>query len=519
MRVGFLVALLGALAVAAIGIIGWSDPDPSTRVAPVPRAKPDGARAAAVATHHEPRPLEVVPSGALETQRMLRSRDFEALARRIEDAERRAMADPRREGDLVRVLAAFDSADPALTPLFDAWVATSNDAWTARLARAVHSNAVAWQRRGAKWSSETSDDQRAEMREFLRKSVDDARIALERNPKAWPAYRLLIAAAMGIGDNRACLRLAGEALSIVPASLRIRTKLAGCLLPRWGGSYDALTALAHEASARVSENPALASLAGWVDWDRGRIAATDKRYDEAIGLYTRAIDTGEYWEFYEWRARAYFHQKRYTDALADLARALALEPDDHDLLVLRAKTLQELARPEDAIADVRLAAELDPTNDDLVSFCNHENEAAAFEGFQALEVRKDAAGAIRRLNLAIDMTCGSGDVFYRRGRAYLALSDTATALADFEHAIHLDPRHFEAYRNVDYILAKKGDWDGIIERWTRYIELEPMSGPAYLERGGARHHKGDEQNARLDLRKACGLGTTEACELERRIRG
>ncbi len=449
---------------------------------------------------------------------MLRARDFVALARRIDEVVHRAEVDARREGDLLRVLAAFESADPALTPLLDAWVAAT-DAWPARLARATHFNAVAWQRRGSKWSRETSDEQRAELREVLKKSVDDAKLVLERNPKAAPAYRLLISAAMAIGDNRACLRLAEQALAIAPASLRIRTRLAGCMLPRWGGSYEALTALAQEASTHVKENPALASLAGWVDWDRGRIVANDKRYDEAIGFYTKAIGAGEYWEFYESRARAYYAQKRYTDALADLARALALEPDDPDVLVLRAKTLKALGRQEDAIADIRLATELDTTNDDLVAFRNFENEAAAFEGYQALEVRKDPAGAIRRLTTAIDMTEGSGDVFYRRGRAYLALSDTTNALADFERAIRLDPRHFEAYRNVDYILAKQGDWDGIIERWTRYIELEPMSGPALLERGGARHHKGDEVNARADLRKACSLGTTEACELEKRLGG
>lgn len=521
MRIGFLVALLGALAIAAIGVIArdGTGSDPSRLVASVPRAKPDAGRAAAVATKHvEPRPLEVATGGALETQRMLRVRDFDGVAKRIEKVERRVETDARREPDLLRVLAAFDSGDPALTPLLDAWVAATPDAWTARLARATHFVTVAWRRRGAKVGRETTEEQHAQMQDFLRKAVEDAKVVLKQNPKVGAAYRLLISAAMGIGDNRACIELAAQGIAVSPASLRIRTRLAACLLPRWGGSYDALAALAREAATHVKENPSLASLAGWVDWDRGRVAAGENRYQDAIDLYTKALDAGEYWEFYKERADAYYRQKRYTEALADIARGLALQPEDPGLLVSRAQVLQALARPEEAVADIRVAAELDPTDDDVVWFSNHENEAAAFEGFQALEVRKDAMGAIRRLTLAIDMTGGSGDVFFGRGRAYLALPDIPTALADFEKAIHLDPRHFEAYRNIDYILAKQRDWDGIIERWTRYIELEPMSGPALLERGGARHHKGDEVNARADLRKACGLGTTEACELEKRQR-
>jgi tetratricopeptide (TPR) repeat protein len=521
MRVGFLVALLGALAIAAIGMIASDgrDPDPSRLVAPVAHAKPDGARAAAIATRHvEPRTVEAQPGGTLDTQRLLRARDFAALARRIEEAQHRFEADARTEVDYLRVLGAFDSADPALTPLLDAWLAASPDAWPARLARATHFNAVAWRRRGGNWSRETSEDQQAGLRDFLRKSVEDTRAALAREPKLAPAYRLLISAAMAVGDNEACLRIAGQGLTVAPASLRIRTRLATCLLPRWGGSYEALTALGREAAMHVKENPALAALAGWVDWDRATLAKSEKHYDEAIKLFTRALEAGEYWEFYEERAEAYYHQKRYTETLADVARAMATVPEDPGLLVLRAQTVWSLGRPEDAVTDLRLATELDPTDNDVVSFRNFENERAAWDAAQALE-RKDTAGAIRRLTIAIDMTGGSGEVFYRRGRAYLALSDMPHALGDFEEAIRLDPRHFESYRNVDYILARQGDWDGIIERWTRYIELEPMSGPALLERGGARHHKGDEQNARADLRKACGLGATEACELEKRLGG
>ena len=77
----------------------------------------------------------------------------------------------------------------------------------------------------------------------------------------------------------------------------------------------------------------------------------------------------------------------------------------------------------------------------------------------------------------------------------------------------LDPRHFESYRNVDWLLAQRGDWDGVITHWTRYIELEPLNGQAYLERGGAYHRKGDQRAALADADKACGLGAPRAWEL------
>jgi tetratricopeptide (TPR) repeat protein len=99
------------------------------------------------------------------------------------------------------------------------------------------------------------------------------------------------------------------------------------------------------------------------------------------------------------------------------------------------------------------------------------------------------------------------------------MKDMDRAFADFEEAIRLDPRHIEAYRNVDYILVKRRDFEGIIARWNRYIALEPMSGQAYLERAGAFRARGDQAAALADLRKACSLGHREACDIERRAGG
>ena len=513
MRNALLIIALGAIVVAALGMIDPSGTDPAANVAPVPRAKAAGGAPAAVPNlvPKAPSPLDVPSGSALETVRMLRARDFAGLTRRIEDAQRRVEADIKREPELFRALLAFDSADPTLTPLLDEWVTASSKTYAPYLARATHFSAVAWQRRGHKYSNKTTDEQRAGMRDYMRKSVEDARAALERNPKLVPAHRLYINAAMAVGDNAACVRLATQALDVAPASVRVRAALAECLLPRWGGSYEALGALAREAATHTSQNPALALFAGYVDWDRGNLTDDEERYDEAIALYTRAIEAGEYWRYYQSRAWCYYSQSRYTDALADLARAIALAPEEPSTLLLRGKTLLKLGRPHDAVPDIRLATELDPTDDQLLRFQAHENEAAAFEGFEKLEKEKNVRAAMDRLTLAIDLTGGNGEVFYRRGRVFLQAGDHPHALADFERAIELDPRHFEAYRNIDFVLFKRSDWDGIIQHWDRYIALEPMNGKAWFERSGTRHHKGDQAGAVADAKKACELGVTEAC--------
>jgi len=455
-----------------------------------------------------------IPGGPLEVQRLLRARDFAALTRLLEAKQTRLEQDIRREDELGGALAAFDVADPTLTPLFDAWVVAQPEAWAPQLARAWHRIAVAWQRRGSKLATDTSEDQFAGMHEALDDAIGDAREALKRNPKLTEAYRVLIRVAMGHGDQQACARLAQLGLAVAPASLRVRSALALCLRPRWGGSYDAMAALAREAQQYAGQNPALAALLGFVDWDRGCIARKDKKYDEAAELLTRALTAGEHVLFYEDRADTYFRQKRYTDALADIAHALALVPEDEGALITRAWVLVALERYQDALTDVQVLSELDPTSDKLASFRQQQTDTAVHQAYQLLETTKDVDSAIARYTWAIQLSPANAEALYWRGRAYLLGSnDRVHALADFESAIRLDPRHFESYRNVDWLLAQRGDWDGVIAHWTRYIELEPLNGQAYLERGGAYHRKGDERAALADAHKACELGAPRACEL------
>lgn len=514
MRKRLLIGGLLLVIVASIGVLwqGAEEPVRPTHENGPPAHRPDLGTGATGPSASAALP-SAAPGGPLQTQRLLRARDFATLTRQLEAKQARLEQDIRREDELSTTLSAFGVADPALTPLLDEWVVAQPEAWAPRLARARHRITVAWQRRGAKLAKETSDEQFAGMQQWLDAVIADAREALQRNPKLTEAYRLLIRTAQAHGDQRACVRFAELGLAVAPASLRVRSALAQCLLPRWGGSYDAVSALAREAQTHVRENPALASLLGYVDWDRGCLARNETRYDEAVALFTRALAAGEDFQFYDDRADTYLRQKRYTDALADLARALALAPEASGILVTRAWILVALERYQDALGDVRLASEIDPTSVALARFRQQQGETAVSQAYQLLETTKDVPGAIARYTWAIEMAPGSAEALYWRGRAYLKQNDRAHALADFEAAIHLDPRHFESYKNIDWLFAQRGEWDAIIAHWTSYIALEPMSGQAYLERGGAYHRKGDEKAAVADAQKSCALGAARACEI------
>jgi tetratricopeptide (TPR) repeat protein len=514
MRKTWVVAGLLLVVAGTIGVIGRSPFDPSPPPDEVPRrVAKDRPEKSAAAGSPSPDPSQAAPGGPLQVQRLVRRRAFDQVTRVLEEKQARLEADVRREDELGRALAAFATADPALTALLDEWILADERGWAPRLARAKHRVALAWEKRGTKRASDTSEEQLAGMRAALAGVIEDAREALHRHPKLTEAYATLLAAARGYGDQTACLRFAHLALSIEPASFRVREALIACMLPRWGGSYEVVAGLAREAQAHVARNPKLAALLGSVDWDRGRVAVSDRRYDEGVDLFTRALAAGECDFFYHARADAYQRQKRHTDALADVARALALAPHATATVLLRAKVLVALGRRAEALADIQLVSELDPTDDALARFRTNQTEDAVKQGYQLMEMTKDLSGAVDRYTWALQLDPDNAEALYWRGRVYLRMDDRTRALADFEAAVRVDPRHFEAYRNIDWILAQRGEWDAIIGHWTRYIELEPLNGQAYLERGGAYNRKGDRPTALADARKACDLGTPKACEI------
>jgi tetratricopeptide (TPR) repeat protein len=309
------------------------------------------------------------------------------------------------------------------------------------------------------------------------------------------------------------VELAERAFEVAPASFQLRAAVGHCLLPRWGGSYPLVEAFARASQAQAGENPRLTALLGFVDWDRGRVAENDGHYDEAATLFTRALQAGEHWQFYEGRARVHERRKRYSDALADVANALALRPEEPDLVGLRARVQNALGRRSDAVADARLVAELDPTNTDLAWFQQHEAAAAVTQGRYLLETTKDVQGAVDRLSWGIALAGENAQLRYWRGRAYIAKKDNAHALRDLEATVRLDPRSIDGYRTVDWLLAQQQRWDEIIAHWDEYIRLEPLSGEAFIERGGAKLHKGDRDAALADARQACVLGNPTGCQV------
>jgi tetratricopeptide (TPR) repeat protein len=448
-----------------------------------------------------------------EILKLLREQNHAALNRLLESYQERFEKDPATELDLEIAFRAFWIADPSLAPLIDEWLRRSPASFSARLARARHFQKLGIERRGARSARDTTADQFRGMEQAFAEAEREAREALRMNPELIEAYAVL----MGIthGDLKRCGQLAEEALRVWEGSFRIRALYLDCLRPRWGGSHQAMERFAAASQPSSGRNAKLGALKGYAAWDAGTLLRLDRRYEEALGFFTRALAAGEFWRFYVDRGETYYLTRAHEKALADLNRADQLLPQHPETLVHRASTLMALKREDEALRDLQLVQRIDPTNPSLGRFRADHAKRRVGEGFELARAgRLDES--LARFDAALAIVPEHAEAHYGRGRSHLKKGDLDRALADFEAAIRLNPRHYDAHVNADWILARRKAWNRILDHWNRFLALEPSHAGAYLERAGAHRHAGNMPAALRDLTRSCELGNGKACEFQRR---
>ena len=245
------------------------------------------------------------------------------------------------------------------------------------------------------------------------------------------------------------------------------------------------------------------------------IADATPRATRRCNLLNAALQKGDHWSYYHERARIHRAAERWEDALRDSDEALNLSPDSPDVLIGRLYALLWLGRSEEIPPIVGLIEVIDPMNTDLPRFKEDALKVAAVQGYDLMQESRPAE-SVDRLTAGINLDGGDADAYYWRGRGHLKAEDYESALADFEKAIRLDPTHFESYRNLDYLYARRGQWSEVISMWNTYLARTPDDGKAIFERAGAFRHSGDMASAMADARRACELGCAASLRGSRR---
>jgi tetratricopeptide (TPR) repeat protein len=242
--------------------------------------------------------------------------------------------------------------------------------------------------------------------------------------------------------------------------------------------------------------PCGAMASAYSDFNAGVAARTDRDYDGAIRLMSKALAAPDLpahlkpTAFYV-RAQAYAQAKKYDLATADFSSALSLRPTDYDTLFARGVLYGMASKYDLARADFASAIALRPELADA--------RVAHAAAYLAEEKYDDA---IRDYDAAIASAPEDGDMLLLRGDANRRARRFDAALADFGAAIDKDSRDATAYSLRAFTRLEAGDLRKAVSDYADAVDLDPNDAALREEAGVAQWEYGDYRGATRNFEKS-----------------
>ncbi|GAB2878969.1 CHAT domain-containing tetratricopeptide repeat protein [Streptomyces mayteni] len=199
------------------------------------------------------------------------------------------------------------------------------------------------------------------------------------------------------------------------------------------------------------------------------------------------------------------HEDEATESLADLDRAIELDPDDVAALTARGEIHRLAGRYNQALADFDHALHLQPDSAYALGSrgqthraLRHDDEALA-DLYRAIELDPNLPWALVE----------RGEMHRRAGRG-------AQALADFDRAIALDPDFARALERRGYVHRVAGRYAEALADYDRAVELRPASASVFAHRGETLRLLKRYYGALVDLNRAVELSPDYAWALMQR---
>jgi tetratricopeptide (TPR) repeat protein len=453
----------------------------------------------------------------VELRQWLAERRFEALNETLDRYQQAFMADYTREFALIDAYQSFSAPLPEDEARLESWISASPGHYQPYLAAAFYYYARGWESRGFKWRKDTTDEQINGMRLNFSKAEEKAAAALKIDPDLMPAYDLLIGIQNSNGNDPAEKETIQTALAKFPHSYVLWSRALWASEPRWGGSYAQMGRLAGAAEPNAREYPVLTALHGAAFYDLARCYKSDKSYTKALAAINKAISFGDRGYYYALRAEIYaFGMKDYDRAGADADLAVSLRPTESGNYLSRAKISFAREAYEEALSDLKTIDAIQPEDPSTLQWRQWAARNLAGRGNKRFKA--DLEGALKWYALSLSFDKSDPKTHYWRGVANYRLGRYTAAAAELKTCIQLDPHDFEAYRMLDYTLARDRRWDEILHFWDAFLELEPDHAAAYFERSGTHYHRHNLRQAKADLQKACDLGFQKACRQHAKVK-
>ncbi|MCC7002278.1 MAG: hypothetical protein IT357_08990 [Gemmatimonadaceae bacterium] len=223
------------------------------------------------------------------------------------------------------------------------WVVSQPQRVEPYAALAYYHYGRAYEWRTGKAIRDVKPERLVEMRKHAALSRAYADSALRLEPTHLIAHYLRINISRLAGrDTMEIRQTVTDAVAAQPQSFLIWNDVIGLLEPRWGGSYEAMDAVAQAAQQHADANPRLRVLLGRVALDRANVAMFDRDRDRAMELWAEARGYGE--DYFVALGLSEIHHRfnEYAPALRAAYAARRHLPQGRSAMGLRAHMLTEV---------------------------------------------------------------------------------------------------------------------------------------------------------------------------------
>jgi tetratricopeptide (TPR) repeat protein len=184
---------------------------------------------------------------------------------------------------------------------------------------------------------------------------------------------------------------------------------------------------------------------------------------------------------------------QYAEALADLSRAVELNPNSATAFGRRGQAYKEIGWYDLALADFDRSVEIKPDSWSI----GHRGQT-----YRLLRQYEDA---LADSNNSVELAPSNGWAITGRGKVYQDMGRHKEALADFERVIELDPHSGQAVANRAGLYQAMGRYDEALADFGRAIELAPDDGWVVGRRGQAHTAMGRYEEAVADFNRSVEL--------------
>lgn len=229
--------------------------------------------------------------------------------------------------------------------------------------------------------------------------------------------------------------------------------------------------------------------------------AVQERKDDALADLTRAIELDPD-EAGHWRSRAFGHVLAGRDLLAalDYGEAYA-RSEAWEHLRERVHCWRRLGRLDAAMRDLDVA---------LAAHGPTEHEVYEVRCMLRARFADDHRGALADADAGVAAHPDEGSMFSLRGRLREALDELEGAESDFTRAIALRPGSAMYWTDRAELRARRGDVDGAFADWTQAIAIDPTSAHVRMHCAEFLMKSGRNAEALAELNRAVKLERADA---------